>query len=212
VIKLPTEASADDHLALVALLNSSTACFWLKQVSHDKGSQGVNEGFKSQAWERFYQFNGKKVEQFPLPVSLPLEFGQALDTLAQELARVEPAAICAEGYQRASGWTRPARHTSVCGLGWSRGRGVGLGLLRRYGLLNEAEAAGLIVERNDLPELRLGERAFEIVLAQAMEDGEAESQWFRPAWLGAGHRGSDALAGRIPGGRPTPGRDDRTAA
>ena len=32
VIKLPAGASEDDHLGLLGLLNSSTACFWLKQV------------------------------------------------------------------------------------------------------------------------------------------------------------------------------------
>ncbi len=37
VIKLPDEATEDDHLALLGVLNSSTACFWLKQVSYHKG-------------------------------------------------------------------------------------------------------------------------------------------------------------------------------
>ena len=37
VIKLPPSATEDDHLALLGLLNSSTACFWMKQVCHDKG-------------------------------------------------------------------------------------------------------------------------------------------------------------------------------
>ena len=32
IIKLPADASEDDHLALLGLLNSSTACFWMKQV------------------------------------------------------------------------------------------------------------------------------------------------------------------------------------
>ena len=32
VIKLPPNATEDDHLALLGLLNSSTACFWMKQV------------------------------------------------------------------------------------------------------------------------------------------------------------------------------------
>ena len=40
VIKLPKGATEDDHLALLGVLNSSTACFWLKQNSHDKGSTG----------------------------------------------------------------------------------------------------------------------------------------------------------------------------
>jgi hypothetical protein len=83
VIKLPESATEDDHLALLGVLNSSTACFWLKQVSHDKGSQGINEGFKSQEWERFYEFTGTKLEQFPLPTMLPLGFGRELGGLCE---------------------------------------------------------------------------------------------------------------------------------
>ena len=37
VIKLPPNATEDDHLALLGLLNSSTACSWLKQVMASKG-------------------------------------------------------------------------------------------------------------------------------------------------------------------------------
>ena len=39
VIKLPEGATEDDYLALLGVLNSSTACFWLKQVSHRQGRQ-----------------------------------------------------------------------------------------------------------------------------------------------------------------------------
>ena len=49
---------------------------------------------------------------------------------------------------------------------------------RRYGLLDDGEAALLIAGPNDVPELKLGERAFEIVLARRMADGEIETQWF----------------------------------
>ena len=38
IIKLPSNATEEDHLALLGLLNSSTACFWMKQVFHNKGS------------------------------------------------------------------------------------------------------------------------------------------------------------------------------
>ncbi|WP_272910824.1 BREX-2 system adenine-specific DNA-methyltransferase PglX [Arthrobacter sp. FW306-07-I] len=37
VIKLPADATEEQHLGLMAILNSSTACFWLKQVSYPKG-------------------------------------------------------------------------------------------------------------------------------------------------------------------------------
>ena len=44
VIKLPGDATEDDHLALLGLLNSSTACFWMKQVFHNKGSTVDDRG------------------------------------------------------------------------------------------------------------------------------------------------------------------------
>ena len=39
-------------LALLGVLNSSTACFWLKQNSHDKGNGGYGGGIASTEWER----------------------------------------------------------------------------------------------------------------------------------------------------------------
>ena len=47
VIKLPESATEDDHLALLGVLNSSTACFWLKQVSQNKGNGGIGGGMET---------------------------------------------------------------------------------------------------------------------------------------------------------------------
>ncbi|MEI7893363.1 MAG: hypothetical protein WCI05_09730, partial [Myxococcales bacterium] len=38
IIKLKAGATEEEHLALLAYLNSSTACFWMKQVCFNKGS------------------------------------------------------------------------------------------------------------------------------------------------------------------------------
>jgi SAM-dependent methyltransferase len=43
IIKLLSNATEEDHLALLGLLNSSTACFWMQQVCHNKG--GARRGF-----------------------------------------------------------------------------------------------------------------------------------------------------------------------
>ncbi len=179
VIKLPVDASEDDHLALLGVLNSSSACFWLKQVSHDKGIRGEGGGITSSDWERFYEFTGKKLEQFPLPASLPLELGRTLDTLAQDLARVEPAAVCADGVptrERLDAARQAHESLRAQMIAWQEE--LDWDCYRRYGLLTETEATSLLADPKDLPELRLGERAFEIVLAMAVADGEVESQWF----------------------------------
>ena len=40
VIKLRPGASEDEYLGVLGLLNSSTGCFWLQQVCHNKGGPG----------------------------------------------------------------------------------------------------------------------------------------------------------------------------
>jgi hypothetical protein len=175
VIKLPEGAGEDEHLRLLGVLNSSTACFWLKQVSHNKGSQGINEGFKSQEWERFYEFTGTKLEEFPLPKEYPLDLARDLDGLAQRLAAVTPAAVAERGV--------PTRERlAVARLEWEAVRGRMIALQEEldwqvyslYKLLDEE----LTAPAETVPELSLGERAFEIVLARRMAAGEVETEWF----------------------------------
>ena len=48
----------------------------------------------------------------------------------------------------------------------------------RYGLLTDEQAADLIAAPGSVPNLKLGQRAFEIVLARRVERGELETQWF----------------------------------
>src|SRR5699024_4240778 len=81
VIKLPAKASEDDHLDLIGVLNSSLACFWLKQVCHDRGNGGYGGGIADQEWERFYEYTGTKLQEFPLPDTFPRERARALDCL-----------------------------------------------------------------------------------------------------------------------------------
>ncbi|MEU9451448.1 BREX-2 system adenine-specific DNA-methyltransferase PglX [Streptomyces sp. NPDC048277] len=183
VLKLPEGASEREHWALLGLLNSSTACFWLKQVSHDKGSQGINEGFKSQEWERFYEFTGTKLQNLPLPAQLPLHLSRSLDTLAQELATHEPSTIrtADEPPTRTrldaahTAWTRTLQRMIALQeeLDWE--------VYHSYGLLTDAEKARLTTPSPALtaiPQVKLGERAFEIVLARKQAAGELETAWF----------------------------------
>ncbi|MEU1076346.1 MULTISPECIES: BREX-2 system adenine-specific DNA-methyltransferase PglX [unclassified Streptomyces] len=185
VIKLPEGASEKRHLELLGVLNSSVACFWLKQVSHDKGSQGVNEGFKSQEWERFYEFTGTKLQQFPLPSELPLTLACQLDTLIQELAAHEAATLTAS-----STTTPPAREALEAAEGEQERIRARMILLQEeldwtvyglYGLLTPAEVARITLPSDpadltdfDVPRLQLGQRAFEIALARS----GADTAWF----------------------------------
>jgi hypothetical protein len=179
VIKLPESASEDDHLALLGLLNSSTACFWLKQVSQNKGNGGIGGGIGDEDWEPRYEFTGTKLEQFPLPADLPLEFGRELDRLAQRLSAVEPSAICIDGTPtRERLDAARAEHEHIWGRMIALQEELDWDVHRRYALFDESEAARLIADPTSVPELRLGERAFEIVLARRMAAGEIDTQWF----------------------------------
>jgi hypothetical protein len=186
VIKLPEGATEERHLELLGVLNSSLACFWLKQVSHDKGSQGVNEGFKSQEWERFYEFTGTKLQEFPLPKALPLSLARELDALAQKLAEHEPSALTASGtptcaaLDEASAAQNRIRARMILlqeELDWT--------VYGAYGLLTPKEVALTTLQVDpaelsdaDLPQLQLGQRAFEIALKRRVDNGEIETAWF----------------------------------
>jgi hypothetical protein len=66
IIKLPENATEEDHLALIGYLNSSTACFWMKQVCQPKGSTAVNRNHPDPA-RMGYEFAGTALGQLPVP-------------------------------------------------------------------------------------------------------------------------------------------------
>jgi len=175
VIKLPEGATEDDHLRLLGVLNSSAACFWLKQVSHNKGNGGIGGGIGDEDWEPRYEFTGTKLEEFPLPGAYPLERARRLDSLAQRLAGLTPAAVAEsavptrERLRTAQGEYESVRAQMIAlqeELDWE--------VYTLYGLLKD----DLTALTGAVPELALGERAFEIVLARKVAAGEAETQWF----------------------------------
>jgi hypothetical protein len=180
VIKLAEEATEDQHLELLGVLNSSTACFWLKQVSQSKGNGGIGGGISDELWEHRYEFTGTKLEQFPVPARLPLELGRSLDTLAREHSDIEAVALCASGVptrerlSAARERQEQIRQRMIAvqeELDWD--------VYGSYGLLTDAERGGLVADDHDaVPEVTLGERAFEILLARRVAAGEVETAWF----------------------------------
>ncbi|WBB83539.1 BREX-2 system adenine-specific DNA-methyltransferase PglX [Micromonospora sp. WMMC264] len=171
VLKLPQGATEDEHLRLLGLLNSSTACFWLKQVSHNKGSTVDQRGARQTtiAWENFYEFTGTKLQEFPLPAAYPLERARLLDSLAQRLAGLTPAAVAGSGVP-----TRERLAAAQADYDDTRARMIALQeeldweVYRLYGLRDDDLTCA------EPPRLKLGERAFEIVLARK----GAEPEWF----------------------------------
>ncbi|MGW8743083.1 BREX-2 system adenine-specific DNA-methyltransferase PglX [Streptomyces sp. NPDC055794] len=182
VIKLPEGAQEEKHLELLGVLNSSTGCFWLKQVSQDRGNRGGERSTGRYAWESFYEFTGTKLQEFPLPERLPLELGTVLDSLAQELGRCEPSAVSESG--------APTRaRLDEAGARYARIRRRMIALQEEldwqvyglYGLLTDEEVARTttsLSETAEIPEVDLGERAFEVVIGPGAASDEAIKQWF----------------------------------
>ena len=166
--------------ALLAVLNSSTACFWLKQVSQIEGTGVKVVGIQRvRPGNAFYEFTGTSWENFRFRLSCHWSSGGSWMSLAQELAAVEPSAVCAEGVPtRERLDAARAEHERIRGRMIALQEELDWDVYRRYGLLDEVEAAELIAKPDSVPELRLGERAFEIVLARRVKAGEAETQWF----------------------------------
>ncbi|MFE5993774.1 BREX-2 system adenine-specific DNA-methyltransferase PglX [Streptomyces sp. NPDC056453] len=185
VIKLPEGAGEDEHLELLGVLNSSTACFWLKQVCHNKGNGADSKGARTTSvpWEDFYEFTGTKLQDFPLPACLPLALGRALDAAAQDLATYEPSAVCVSGMVP----TRTALNAAHAAHAAIRDRMIALqeeldwDVYGAYGLvqLNGTNDQRLTApDLDSVPRVKLGERAFEIVLARKVAGGELEAVWF----------------------------------
>lgn len=181
VIKLPPTATKDDHLGLLGLLNSSTACFWLKQVFMDRGNGGIGGGIANEAWERFFEHDGGKLAALPLPSARPLALAHALDEAAQHHASHLPAALLSPPNPAPTRASLDAARAITASL---RRRQIALQeeldwqVYRLYGLLDDDLTYAADGGLDSVPEVALGERAFEIVLARAMAAGEVETKWF----------------------------------
>jgi hypothetical protein len=175
IIKLPGDATEDDHLALLGLLNSSTACFWMQQVFHNKGGPG-GASSKDEKWHDFYEHDSTKLRQFPITREKPKVLTSRVDQLAQDLTANLPSSIVAkalptrEQLDQSRGEVTRIRRQMIAfqeELDWQ--------CYQLYGLLDES----LCVPVDQIPPISFGERAFEILMARKMSAGELETKWFQ---------------------------------
>lgn len=185
VIKLPKDADDSEYLGLLGLLNSSAACFWMKQVFHNKGSTVDQHGARQRtdAFEDFYEYTSTGLKEFPLPEFQPFALAQKLDLLACRLTAAQPTTLLSS---TSKGQALPTRSA----LDVAREQVVSL---RRqmisvqeeldwrcyhlYGLLPQ-HLYGETGEITEPPEIGLGERAFEIALARRAAAGKEQTTWF----------------------------------
>jgi hypothetical protein len=175
IIKLSSDATEDDHLAILGLLNSSSGCFWIKQIMTPKGGGGIGRGIQDEAWETRIETSVTQIEDFPVPEQKPLKLSRQLDVVARKYSDLLPGAVVALATPTAERLT-DARQQAVA----VRGEMIALQeeldwhSYSVYGLLPD----DLRYTDDGLPEVALGERAFEIVMARQMTKGQLLTTWF----------------------------------
>jgi hypothetical protein len=164
---------------VLGLLNSSVSCFWLKQVCHNKGGGGIGGGLATEAWEQFYEFTGTAMAAFPLVRDRPAEIGEELDVLARERSSLLGSAFSESTPNRASLDRARARADELLRRMIGLQEELDWKCYKLYEIADESVTAdGAPDHGGGAPPLRLGERAFEIVLARRLAVGEDDSTWF----------------------------------
>ncbi len=181
MIKLREGSSESDHLGLLGLLNSSVACFWFKQVSQNRGSTVDQKGARQRTapFEDFYELGVGIVADFPIPPDFPESPARHLDALARRRASTTPATLLSKSRPPSRGDLDSAKNeagellsqmiANQEELDW---QGYYL-----YGLLPAGVSTAEVTFATP-PALKLGERAFEIVLARRIAVDEESTTWF----------------------------------
>ena len=165
IIKLPAGATDDDHLGLVGVLNSSIACFWLKQVAFPRRLDG-------EMWETYFEFSSTKIEEYPLPKELPTEISRELDQFVRAMEKAAPKRYISSGKDELESarvrWDEARQLVTFLQeeLDWQ--------MYVATGLADDQLAPAL----QELVGIEPNERVFEIRLAREVAAGESETRWF----------------------------------
>jgi hypothetical protein len=185
IIRLTEDATPARYAHLVGLLNSSTSCFWLRQVCFPKGGSGIGRGIQSESWEGRFAFDGTKLARFPIPRSIPHQLPTTLVHTIEFMKSVSPAATVASWttgdlksyFSQARDAFIAKRRQIIAGqeeLDWQ--------IYEAFSLISAEDAVSLpegqAVDAIPADGIELGQRAFEIVLARRMAAGEVTTTWF----------------------------------
>jgi hypothetical protein len=174
MIKLSAGASLNEYFGLLGLLNSSTACFWFKQVCFQKDTKN--------GWDERYAFDGTKVGQFPLTLQRPSVKALEIDRLTKQHASFLPDQLLKisvpdqSQIELARSQAIQLRNEIIAlqeELDWE--------VYQYYGVIDQD-----LTYPGIPPQIKFGERAFEIVLAQDCASGSKTTIWFER------HNGSPA--------------------
>lgn len=179
VIKLPANATEADHFALLGLLNSAVACFWMKQIFHNKGDSTDSKGARVTGDPAFdtYEFTGTGLKAFPVAKDesgVVKKWSLALDVLARTQRDIAPEIQLQKSNNLAEDLGNAQLEDALLlGRMVSSQEELDWHIYRLYGLTDAT-----LTFAGELPQVKPGERAFEIALARKMAEGGIESTWF----------------------------------
>jgi hypothetical protein len=186
VIKLNVNAVEVDHVRLLGLLNSSTVCFFLKQICHDKGAGGIGGGIAAEEWEHRFTFNATPIASVPVPRFQPEQLPTSLVIAGTAMQGQSPAAALAS-------WGGPEVVDLRASLGrardeWHRQQRQMIAgqedldwqIYESFKLIEVGDGLSQPDGSVQMPPdgIELGQRAFEIVMARNMKEGELQTTWF----------------------------------
>lgn len=169
--------SSEEFMGLLGILNSSVACYWMKQVCFPKDGQ-------ASMWDERFAFNASNLVELPIASVRPIELARRINDLAHRLSNT----IAPERLIRSDGGSAwpPTRvslnsaetaYASLTRKMIAEQENLDWYCYSIYGLLAGVSDLGELVFPEP-PEVALGERAFEIVLARRMAAGTEATTWF----------------------------------
>jgi hypothetical protein len=178
VIVFNEDLGPSASVGVVGLLNSSTIGFWMKQVSFNKGGDRVGvEGARisKSPWEDRFAFNGSSLQELPIAPKLPSQRAERIYSLAHDLDEIDSRLM-------SSNWVPTAQelddlralHASIRSAMISLQEELDWEVYACFGLTD----SDLSYCSEDLPNISLGERAFEIAMARQMRAGSLDTAWF----------------------------------
>ncbi|NKS50181.1 BREX-2 system adenine-specific DNA-methyltransferase PglX [Rhodococcus hoagii] len=168
IIRLTTRTpDQESYFRLFGALNSSFACFWLRQNSYCKDGSG-------EQWGQRYEFSGSTVGRYPIPSSTNSLRGRHIDSLENALNLHDSQAISHDTQSSLEGLLEYSDYESTRSLMIAEQEEIDWETYHSLGLIDDE----LFMPVGSAPGISLGERAFEIALARSMAANETETEWF----------------------------------
>ncbi|BAK35876.1 hypothetical protein MLP_28620 [Microlunatus phosphovorus NM-1] len=164
-IALPDSMTDEEVQGLCGFLNSSLACFWLRQRCKPKG------GAAGDVWRRTYQFNVSNVAEIPIPEDLPYSLARRIQELVLETRDLDPL------------MTSPLKLRSDASNKYSSSLAHMISLQEEldwyvYGVVGVFQSASMQMWCEFPPKILPGQRAFEIALARGVSKAGEIPTWF----------------------------------